>query len=113
MRRHAAIFGQPFAGEADFQAELIRAAKRMGWRAYHTHDSRRSEEGFPDLVLASRTQRRVIYAELKRPGEDPTEAQAWWGETLTAAGEEYHLWRYADWDAALRALWKRPEGGVP
>jgi hypothetical protein len=102
-----------FEREADFQAQLVKAAKRLGWRVFHDFDSRRSEPGFPDLVLASRTQRRVIFAELKSENGQLSEDQAWWAVTLSAAGLEYHLWRPANWDLALRTLWKKPEGGTP
>ena len=37
--------------EADVQRGLIEAAQTGGWLVYHTHDSRRSRKGFPDLVL--------------------------------------------------------------
>lgn len=93
-----------FKSEADFQAQLIDAAKRLGYRAYHTHDSRRSEPGFPDLVLASPQRRRVVFAELKSDTEEPSEDQAWWIDVLTAAGQETHVWHYRDWDAALAIL---------
>jgi hypothetical protein len=95
---------EPFESEADFQQQLITAAKRMGYRCYHTHDSRKSEPGFPDLVLASPRQKRIVYAELKRPGENLSEDQAWWAAALLSAGEEWYLWRYADWDKALAVL---------
>jgi hypothetical protein len=36
-----------------------------------------------------------------------------WLSQWTAAGLEYHLWRPANWDLALRTLWKKPEGGTP
>jgi hypothetical protein len=117
MRRNAPVFQgercQLFSDEADFQAQLVSAAKRLGWRVFHDYDSRRSEPGFPDLVLASRTQRRVIFAELKTGSGQLSEEQAWWAVTLSAAGIEYYLWRYANWDLALRTLWKRPDGGSP
>ena len=68
MNRHAVIFaGQPlFSDEADFQAQLVSAAKRMGWSlVYHTRFSVQSEPGFPDLVLVNTRQQRMIFAELK------------------------------------------------
>jgi hypothetical protein len=37
--------------EADFQATIVETARTLGWLIYHTHDSRRSSPGFPDLVL--------------------------------------------------------------
>ena len=37
--------------EGKFQAAIIELATVCGWLAYHTHDSRRSTPGFPDLVL--------------------------------------------------------------
>jgi hypothetical protein len=44
--------------EAAFQRMIMDLARYNGWRVYHTHDSRRSEPGFPDLVIAR--VRRVI-----------------------------------------------------
>ena len=37
--------------ESDFQRAVIEMARLHGWLVYHTHDSRRSAPGFPDLVL--------------------------------------------------------------
>ncbi len=97
----------PFETEKDFLEQLVAAGKRLGWRSYHTHDSRRSEPGFPDLVMASPNQRRVIFAELKTEGGQLSDDQAWWAGVLTAAGEEYHCWRPRDWDTVLQTLVKR------
>ena len=105
----AAMVPKLFEDEADFQDQLIAVARRFGYRAYHTHNSRRSEPGFPDLVLASPRQRRVIFAELKTATGQLSDDQAWWAGVLTAAGEEYHLWRFKDWDAALAILTQKPE----
>ena len=38
--------------EEEFQQQVIDLATLRGWRHYHTRDSRRSAEGFPDLILA-------------------------------------------------------------
>ena len=37
--------------EEQFQQQIIDLADVRGWWHYHTRDSRRSDEGFPDLVL--------------------------------------------------------------
>jgi len=76
MRAMPIFAGRPlFSDEAHFQSQLVSAAKRMGWSlVYHTRFSTQSEPGFPDLVLVNTRQQRVIFAELKRDGEDPTPA---------------------------------------
>lgn len=61
--------------------EAIRAlAKRLDWLVYHTHDSRRSEPGFPDLVLVRDA--RVIFAELKTQRGRVSPAQDVWLKRL-------------------------------
>ena len=37
--------------EKAFMDTILQAADLYGWWTYHTHDSRRSTAGFPDLVL--------------------------------------------------------------
>lgn len=70
-------------------------AGHLGYRVYHTHDSRRSEPGFPDLVLA-RTGR-VLFCELKRENGHITTEQASWLFTLDRAGVETHVYRPSQW----------------
>jgi hypothetical protein len=65
----------------------------LGLKWYHTHNSKHSPSGFPDLVI---TGRRTIYRELKREGEDPTEAQEEWIAALKAAGDDVDVWRPSD-----------------
>jgi len=70
-----------------------------GWLrllAYHTHDSRRSTAGFPDLVIAGRA---VLFAELKRDTGRLSPAQIIWGDRLIAVGAWYVVWKPADWQA--------------
>ena len=35
----------------EFMPAVVELAKRFGWLLYHTHNSRRSASGFPDLVM--------------------------------------------------------------
>ena len=65
---HSAIESYPTVtvgkvSEKEFMAEVIAFAKRHGWLVYHTHDSRKSEKGFPDLILLKDL--RLVVAELK------------------------------------------------
>ena len=76
--------------EKQFQAKVIQVAKLCGWICYHTHDSRRSEPGFPDLVLVKE---RVIFRELKTDKGRLTPAQKMWGKDLTDAGADWAIWR--------------------
>lgn len=66
--------------EAPFQASVIALAKPAGWRCYHTYDSRKSEPGFPDLILIRGPM--LIAAECKRDSENPTPAQYEWLEAF-------------------------------
>ena len=90
-------------GEKDFQEEVIWLAGVLGWRVYHTYDSRRSEPGFPDLVLLKGD--RLVFAELKVGRRGTTAAQQSWLEELREAGCDARLWRPTDWreiEALLR-----------
>lgn len=62
--------------EAAFQQQVVNLAGFYAWRAYHTHDSRRSQAGFPDLVLVRGPE--LIFAELKTDkGRVRPEQQEW------------------------------------
>ena len=76
--------------EKHFQSLVVFYARSRGWRVYHTYDSRRSEPGFPDLVLV---RNEVLYRELKAEKGRLTDAQKAWGESLTKAGANYAVWR--------------------
>lgn len=80
----------PKLTEKQFQAKIIRLAQIQGWTVYHTYDSRRSEPGFPDLVLA---REKILYRELKTDTGTLTPPQKKWGEILTNAGGDYAVWR--------------------
>lgn len=75
----------PRPPERELQDRLIEAGRLSGWLVYHTHDSRKSEAGFPDLVMVRDGV--LLAVECKRgPAElraMPEEQQAW----LAALGE--------------------------
>jgi hypothetical protein len=52
--------------EKQFQGAVVELCRLRGYLTYHTHDSRRSDPGFPDLVIVGHG--RVLYRELKREG---------------------------------------------
>lgn len=75
-----ALAASSLTPEAAFQVRVIRAATDRGWRVYHTYDSRRSEPGFPDLVLVRPP--RVLFVELKVGRRRLTDDQTAWLELL-------------------------------
>ena len=40
--------------EKDFQAQIVELIGVLGGMVYHTHDSRRSAPGYPDLTIVTR-----------------------------------------------------------
>lgn len=91
--------------EKEFQAAVVREADRRGWSlCYHTKDSRRSEPGFPDLVLGRFRDGRLLVAELKVGKNTATPEQEAWLAMFRAAGVEAHLWRPEDWERIRKTL---------
>ena len=90
--------------EKQFQATVIELAKVLKWKCYHTHDSRRSEPGFPDLALCRGD--RLLFAELKRDGGGKlTPAQTEWLSALAQVRiVEARMWTPASWDAIVLTL---------
>lgn len=93
--------------EADFQEAILGHAKRLGWRAFHPYDSRKSRAGWPDLALWHPSGAPLHLRELKVPPNRPTPAQA---ETLHELelvadhGFTVGLWTPADWPAIHETL---------
>lgn len=115
--------------EADFQLAVIQIATYNGWRHYHTHDSRHSVAGFPDLVLVRPP--RLLVVELKAEGGRVSVEQAAWIGAFTAVGGsirfvveaardaglvdglqepsvEAYVWKPPDWPEIERVLARTP-----
>lgn len=89
--------------EAQFQRQIIDLAHLLGYLAYHTYDSRRSEPGFPDLVLVHPCGD-LLMPELKVGNRQPSIAQAHWLTLLRGAGIEAPVWRPRDWERIVERL---------
>lgn len=88
--------------EKDWQRQLVELARLLGWeRIYHTHTSKHSQAGFPDLVLV---RDRVIYLELKTETGNLTRAQLEWLTALFKAGAETYVARPADFELVAKIL---------
>lgn len=87
--------------EEEFRRLVVQLAETLGWACYHTHDSRKSDEGFPDQVFV---RERVVYAELKKTGGKLSAKQKRWLSLLNNAGEETYLWYPQDWTAIVGVL---------
>jgi hypothetical protein len=107
--------------EGELQTYVLRTARLLGYRCYHTTYSIKSQAGFPDLVLVGRIRRRTVFAELKRQGLWPTrgrvnrqgrwvDGQAEWLSDLLSAGSEAYLWWPSDRQAIARIL---QDGAAP
>ena len=92
--------------EKQFQSAVMQLARLTGWCFYHTHDSRRSGSGFPDLCLVRN--HRCIMAELKTDTGKVTADQELWLAALGAVeGIEAACWRPKDWGTIETTLRKR------
>lgn len=82
--------------EDALQTRVLALARFHGWLGYHTHDSRRSQKGFPDLVLVHAARQVTLFRELKSHKGRVTPEQQKWIDTLTAAGQDVDVWRPTD-----------------
>lgn len=82
--------------EEQLQQAVEQLAFLLGWRRYHTRDSRGSEPGFPDLVLVRKG--RLVFIELKSASGKVTASQRAWLDDLTSVpGVLGFVWRPDDW----------------
>lgn len=88
--------------EAHFQGRVVRLARVLGWRDYHTRDSQGSAPGFPDLILLRPP--RLVVAELKSQHGRLTRPQREWLAEFRACGDEVYVWRPSDFEQIKRVL---------
>jgi hypothetical protein len=88
--------------EKEFMAQVSKLAKLCGWRVYHTHDSRRSVAGFPDLLMIRRTH--LIVAELKVGRNKPTPEQKEWLDAFHDVDATTFVWTPDDWTEITETL---------
>jgi hypothetical protein len=92
-----------YVSEKELLGLVTDIAEAGRWLVYHTYDSRRSQRGFPDLVMTR--DGRVIFAELKsQKGRVRPEQQHWLDELNKVAGVEVYLWRPSDSDTIEKTL---------
>lgn len=97
----AAIFAS--LTEKEWQAQVVKAARLLGWQVWFTWKSYHSPSGEPDLRLVRPP--RYIVAELKGERGKLSKAQA---EALDLLGGcpaiEVYVWRPSDWDVVVGVL---------
>lgn len=118
--------------ERDWQRMVLDLAGLYGWRVYHTFDSRRSQPGFPDLVLVRNFE--LLFCELKTDQGYITREQRDWLDALGRVGAgvrrcvdeadiaeplrqwsgwpavEVHVWRPGDFEQVHARLAGRARG---
>jgi len=91
--------------ESQFQAKVITLATRLGYDfIYHTHNSRRSPKGFPDLIMIRPRDMRLVVIEFKIKPHKPTTEQQKWLDAFALVTNFCFLWYPEDWDEILEVL---------
>lgn len=80
--------------ESRLQSDVLAIARGCLVWAYHTHDSRRSQAGWPDLVLIG--PKGTLFRELKRQTQRPTPIQQAVLDGMAATGLDAALWQPVD-----------------
>jgi hypothetical protein len=102
-------YAERATSERDFQDIVRGFATIMGWGPiYHTHNSQRSDPGFPDLVMLRDDV--LLFIELKtQKGKVRTEQESWGQALVQVEGAvpwnvKYRIWRPSDWDQIVETL---------
>lgn len=79
--------------EDELQTAVIKIAEQLGWLIYHTHNSKRSQPGFPDLTMVHEASGRLMFRELKSMKGTWRPMQREWLQALRAVGIDADVWR--------------------
>lgn len=101
----AALRAKHLLTEKQWQQLVVDFARMHQWWTHHEFDSRRSSEGWPDLVLLRDGE--ALFVELKREDGKVTAAQAYVLDLLESAGCEVAVWRPSDEAKAFARLSRR------
>jgi VRR-NUC domain-containing protein len=106
LEGHGSLVPASAMAEKRFQAQLLQVARLAGWIAYHTFESRKSPEGFPDLILVRpEPGRGPVYAwELKTARGKVTMPQQLWLGALDGKRVDARLVRPSDFEDLVRLL---------
>lgn len=89
--------------EEHFQQQIIDLARYRGYDLiYHTHDSRHSPSGFPDLILLK--EERMIVAELKVGKNKLSPEQYEWLVAFSKITRDVFVWYPEDWDEIFEVV---------
>jgi hypothetical protein len=87
-----------------FQKAITDLAERNAWDWHHQTVSKKSKEGWPDLMLF---RERIVAIEVKVEPDKPTAAQLRWLDIINAAGGEAFVAYPADWAKVVEVLTRR------
>lgn len=90
--------------EAEVQRTLVDALDVFDYLSYHTHDSRRSRAGFPDLMAVHRWTHVALAFEVKSELGQLSPDQWAWAEALTSSAIAYLVVRPSNLDDALELI---------
>ncbi len=90
--------------EKQLMQAVIEAASWRHYKIYHTHDSRRSDPGFPDLILLRERDGRRFAIELKTERGKVSPAQVDWLAAFSTCGIPAFVVRPRDLDWLLETL---------
>jgi HNH endonuclease/VRR-NUC domain len=91
--------------ERDWHQQVVEVATLYGWRHFHAFDMRRSDAGWPDIVLCRPPE--LLIVELKAEHGKLQVAQEEWLADLWACGIETAVWRPSSFDEIHGRLRRR------